>query len=99
MPNPHGAAWIPARLGPAGFWVGWSRADATPGSSQARSAHRLEFVGFSGASTFAKDIVQCVGKLEHGQVRDLRTGEVHGEEGQMIRTCVNAPEGHVEIAL
>jgi ferredoxin len=41
----------------------------------------------------------CVGKLAHGQVRDLRTGEVHGEEGQMIRTCVNAPEGHVEIEL
>ena len=41
----------------------------------------------------------CVGKLEHGKVRDLRTGEVHGEEGEMIRTCVNAPEGHVEIAL
>lgn len=41
----------------------------------------------------------CVGKLEHGKVRDLRTGEVHGDEGQMIRTCVNAPEGHVEMAL
>jgi ferredoxin-NADP reductase len=41
----------------------------------------------------------CVGKLEEGKVRDLRTGEVHGDEGQMIRTCVNAPEGHVEIAL
>ncbi|MDX6400025.1 MAG: stearoyl-CoA 9-desaturase oxidoreductase, partial [Gaiellaceae bacterium] len=39
----------------------------------------------------------CVGRLCHGQVRDLRTGEVHGEEGQMIRICVNAPEGHVEI--
>ena len=41
----------------------------------------------------------CVGKLEEGKVRDLRTGEVHGDEGQMIRTCINAPEGHVEIAL
>ena len=41
----------------------------------------------------------CVGKLEQGKVRDLRTGEVHGDEGQMIRTCVNAPEGHVEVAL
>ena len=41
----------------------------------------------------------CVGKLAEGKVRDLRTGEVHGEEGQMIRTCVNAPEGHVEIEL
>ena len=41
----------------------------------------------------------CVGKLQSGQVRDLRTGEVHGEQGEMVRTCVNAPEGHVEIDL
>lgn len=41
----------------------------------------------------------CVGRLRAGQVRDLRTGEVHGEQGQTVRTCVNAPEGHVEIEL
>jgi stearoyl-CoA 9-desaturase NADPH oxidoreductase len=41
----------------------------------------------------------CVGKLCAGEVRDLRTGEVHGNEGEMIRTCVNAPEGAIEIAL
>jgi ferredoxin-NADP reductase len=41
----------------------------------------------------------CVGKLCSGRLRDLRSGEVHGEEGQMVRTCVNAPEGEVEIAL
>jgi ferredoxin-NADP reductase len=41
----------------------------------------------------------CVGKLCSGKVRDLRTGEVSGSEGEMIRTCVNAPEGPVEIAL
>lgn len=41
----------------------------------------------------------CVGKLCSGQVRDLRTGELHGEQGQVVRTCVNAPEGHVEIEL
>jgi len=41
----------------------------------------------------------CVGQLGSGQVRDLRTGEVSGSEGEMIRTCVNAPEGPVEIAL
>jgi stearoyl-CoA 9-desaturase NADPH oxidoreductase len=41
----------------------------------------------------------CVGKLCAGEVRDLRTGEVHGSEGEMIRTCVNAPEGPIEIAL
>lgn len=41
----------------------------------------------------------CVGRLRSGEVRDLRTGEVSGQEGEMIRTCVNAPEGPVEIEL
>jgi len=41
----------------------------------------------------------CVGELRRGQVRDLRSGEVHGSEGEMVRTCVNAPEGPIEIAL
>jgi ferredoxin-NADP reductase len=41
----------------------------------------------------------CIGRLCSGEVRDLRTGEVHGAEGEMVRTCVNAPEGPVEIAL
>ena len=41
----------------------------------------------------------CVGRLCSGKVRDLRTGEVSGQDGEMIRTCVNAPEGAVEIEL
>ncbi|MBI5106795.1 MAG: ferredoxin reductase [Solirubrobacterales bacterium] len=41
----------------------------------------------------------CVGKLCSGKVRDLRTGEVSGSEGEMVRTCINAPEGPVEIDL
>jgi stearoyl-CoA 9-desaturase NADPH oxidoreductase len=41
----------------------------------------------------------CVGRLRAGTVRDLRTGAVHGEPGQMLRTCINAPEGAVEIEL
>ncbi len=41
----------------------------------------------------------CVGRLCKGEVRDLRTGEVHGSEGEMVRTCVNSPEGPIEIAL
>jgi ferredoxin-NADP reductase/ferredoxin len=41
----------------------------------------------------------CVGKLRSGQVRDLRTGRVHGQAGEMLRTCVNAPEGAIEIDL
>ena len=41
----------------------------------------------------------CVGRLCKGEVRDLRTGKVHGTEGEMIRTCVNSPEGPIEIEL
>ena len=41
----------------------------------------------------------CVGRLRSGQVRDLRSGEVHGDIGQTVRTCVNGPEGDVEIEL
>jgi len=41
----------------------------------------------------------CIGRLCTGEVRDLRTGEVSGQEDEMVRTCVNAPEGDVEIAL
>jgi ferredoxin len=41
----------------------------------------------------------CVGKLCSGKVRDLRTGEVSGSQGEVIRTCINAPEGDIEIAL
>jgi ferredoxin len=41
----------------------------------------------------------CVGRLRAGQVRDLRTGEVYGQPDEMVRTCVNAPEGHIEIDL
>jgi ferredoxin-NADP reductase len=41
----------------------------------------------------------CVGELRSGQVRDLRSGKVYGQEGEMVRTCINAPEGPVEIKL
>jgi ferredoxin-NADP reductase len=41
----------------------------------------------------------CLGRLTSGQVRDLRTGRVHGEEGDLIQTCVSAAAGSVEIDL
>jgi len=41
----------------------------------------------------------CVGTLCSGQVRDLRNGKVYGNEGEMIRTCISAPEGPIEIDL
>ncbi|MCW2915196.1 MAG: ferredoxin [Actinomycetia bacterium] len=39
----------------------------------------------------------CVGRLSSGQVCDLRTGQVHGEEGDLVQTCVSAAAGPVEI--
>jgi stearoyl-CoA 9-desaturase NADPH oxidoreductase len=41
----------------------------------------------------------CVGRLKDGAVRDVRTGAITEASGQMVRTCINAPEGHVEIDL
>jgi ferredoxin-NADP reductase len=41
----------------------------------------------------------CVGKLCSGKIRDLRTGEVTEAQGEMVRTCIHAPEGPVEIEL
>jgi ferredoxin-NADP reductase len=41
----------------------------------------------------------CVAPLRSGQVRDLRTGEVHGQEGELIQTCVSAAAGACSIDL
>jgi ferredoxin-NADP reductase len=41
----------------------------------------------------------CAGELRSGKVRDLRNGKVYGQEGEVIRTCISAPEGPVEIDL
>jgi stearoyl-CoA 9-desaturase NADPH oxidoreductase len=41
----------------------------------------------------------CVGRLDSGRVRDLRTGTVHGEEGDLVQTCVSAAAGPVSLDL
>jgi len=41
----------------------------------------------------------CIGRLCSGAVRDLRTGDVQFADGQLVRTCVNAAAGPVEIDL
>ena len=41
----------------------------------------------------------CVGELRAGRVRDLRNGTVYGQQGEVIRTCISAPEGPIEIDL
>ena len=35
----------------------------------------------------------CVVPLLAGQVRDVRTGEVHGEPGDLVQTCISTPAG------
>jgi ferredoxin-NADP reductase len=35
----------------------------------------------------------CVIPLLEGQVRDVRTGDVHGEPGDLIQTCISTPAG------
>ncbi|MCW2777791.1 MAG: stearoyl-CoA 9-desaturase [Frankiales bacterium] len=39
----------------------------------------------------------CVVPLLSGSVRDLRTGDVHGEAGDLVQTCVSAPAGDVSL--
>jgi stearoyl-CoA 9-desaturase NADPH oxidoreductase len=41
----------------------------------------------------------CIGRLRTGRIRDLRSGDVSDPEGEMVRTCIHAPEGPVEIEL
>lgn len=41
----------------------------------------------------------CVARLASGRVRDLRTGQVHGESGDLVQTCVSAATGPVQIEL
>jgi ferredoxin-NADP reductase len=41
----------------------------------------------------------CVGRLRSGAVRDLRTGDVQQAEDQLVRTCVSAAAGPVDIDL
>ncbi|MBW0103356.1 ferredoxin reductase [Pseudonocardia sp. KRD291] len=35
----------------------------------------------------------CVLPLRDGQVRDLRTGDVHGEPGHLVQTCISGASG------
>jgi stearoyl-CoA 9-desaturase NADPH oxidoreductase len=41
----------------------------------------------------------CVARLRSGLVRDLRSGHEHGDEGELIQTCVSAAAGDVDIEL
>lgn len=39
----------------------------------------------------------CLTHLGAGKVRDLRTGEVHGDESELIQTCISGAAGDVQL--
>lgn len=39
----------------------------------------------------------CLTRLDAGRVRNLTTGEVDGDPGDLIRTCISAPAGYVHL--
>ncbi|MEX5299866.1 ferredoxin reductase [Kocuria sp. CPCC 205292] len=39
----------------------------------------------------------CLVPLRAGQIRDLRTGEVHGEPGELVQTCISGAAGPVNL--
>ena len=41
----------------------------------------------------------CILPLRDGQVRDLRTGEIHGEPGDMVQTCISGATGTARLDL
>ncbi len=41
----------------------------------------------------------CVLPLRDGQVRDLRTGEIHGEPGDLVQTCISGATGSARLDL
>jgi stearoyl-CoA 9-desaturase NADPH oxidoreductase len=41
----------------------------------------------------------CTARLVKGRLRDLRSGDIDECEGEMVRTCIHAPEGPVEVEL
>lgn len=79
------------------FGVSRLSADAPPGTSILVAGERAGATLPSGCRMGICH--SCIGRLRSGQVQDLRTGKVHGEAGQPVRTCVNGPCGDVEIEL
>lgn len=41
----------------------------------------------------------CVLPLRDGQVRNLRTGEIHGEPGDLVQTCISGASGPARLEL
>jgi stearoyl-CoA 9-desaturase NADPH oxidoreductase len=70
------------------------------GAAQESILDRAEQAGLAPAHGCRMGICHgCTARLACGQVRDLRTGQVHGEADDLIQICVSAPAGDIEIEL
>lgn len=86
----------PDLLGTVTFTRGGTTVDATdrPLLEQAEAA------GLSPTHGCRMGIcLTCKCRLEHGQVRDILTGEVYGAPGEEVRICVASPVGDVTLDL
>lgn len=91
-------AQVPAGAG--GKVSFWKAGGETAGAGDKSLLEVAEEAGLLPAHGCRMGICQgCIVTLKEGQVRDLSTGEVFGEEGESIRICVCAAAGDVTIDL
>jgi ferredoxin-NADP reductase len=85
--------------GGRGGWVRFTRSDVEADAGPATPLLEIgEAAGVVMPSGCRMGICHsCVSPLSAGRVRDLRTGEVRGEPGDLIQTCVSAACGPVHI--
>jgi stearoyl-CoA 9-desaturase NADPH oxidoreductase len=99
----HVECFHPA-LSPGGGRGGWVRFTTSGREVDADGAVPLLLVGENAGVLMPSGCrmgicYTCVARLHSGRVRDLRTGSEHGDEGELIQTCVSAAAGPVAIDL
>jgi stearoyl-CoA 9-desaturase NADPH oxidoreductase len=89
----------PRRAGGAGGSVAFSRTGTTAAADGGTSLLEAgESAGVLLPSGCRMGICfTCVVPLRAGRVRDLRTGELHGDDGALVQTCVSAAAGDVDL--
>lgn len=98
----HVEAFQPARVevpaGAGGKVAFWSAGVETEGAGDKPLLEVAEEAGLTPKNGCRMGIcLECLVPLKEGQVRDLATGEVFGESGEMIRICVCAAAGDVTL--
>ena len=85
----------------AGGLVTFERSDVeAPGPGDAPLLDVAEDAGIAAPYGCRMGICHaCLTPLRSGQVTDLRSGEVHGEPGDLVQTCVSAAAGPVSLDL